>query len=315
MQPYQHFTLEERESLWFKRQEKKSIRQIAREMKRNPSSISRELKRNGKKEGSYNAWWGCSLYIWRRKKCGRKSRIGQDEKLRQFICEGLNRFWSPEIIAAKWNETNPGEKITYSSIYNALKKDLIEGYSRKKHLRRQGKKKYIRGSSAAIHPEHRIGDRPNEIDERKRIGDWEGDTILGGLNKGGLISLVDRKSRYLILSLIQNKSAKETKQILCNSLKDKPVLSITLDNGCEFAGFKDIEKQLNTTIYFAEPHSPWQRGSNENINGLVRWFFPKGFDFRTVTQEQVDIVTDIINNRPRKCLGWLTPLDLFRCCT
>ena len=127
MQPYQHFTLEERESLWFKRQERKSIRQIAREMKRNPSSISRELKRNGKKDGSYNAWWGCSLYIWRRKKCGRKSRIGQDEKLRQFICEGLNRFWSPEIIAAKWNETNPGEKITYSSIYNALKKDLIEG--------------------------------------------------------------------------------------------------------------------------------------------------------------------------------------------
>ncbi len=163
----------------------------------------------------------------------------------------------------------------------------------------------------SIHPDRTIPQWPEEIRRRERIGDWEGDTVYGGIGKGLLVTQVDRKSRFLRAGLLAKRDASLTKDVICSLLKDIPVKSISLDNGSEFSEFHALEKELHTLVYFAEPHKPWQRGTNENTNDILRFFFPKGFDFRTVSQELVELVVDLINNRPRKCLGWRTPAEVF----
>lgn len=313
MKSYTHFTMEERECLRIKLTEGKSMRQIARELGRNVSSVSREYARNKKKDGSYNAYWGWSQYRHRRKKCVRRYLLEKDKELCEFVMQGLDQYWSPEIIAARWE----GRSFSPSTIYRALKQKRLIGYSERGHLRRHGIRKYCRGDNRSIHPEHSIHERPEWINERSRIGDWEGDTVLGGPGKGGLVTLVERRSRYLKMALIGDKQAATVEQRLYQALHGDniPVESITFDNGSEFANFRSIEKTLEATVYFADTHSPWQRGANENVNGLIRFFFPKGTDFRTVSEMDVLRVMTLINNRPRKCLAWLSPSEFLRCCS
>ena len=131
------------------------------------------------------------------------------------------------------------------------------------------------------------------------------------------MTCVDRKSRYLTVCLLSKNNAQMTTQAVCLALKDLPVHSLTLDNGVEFAEHRNIEAQLGTPVFFADPHSPWQRGANENTNGLLRFFFPRGSDFRDITHQQADEVADLLNTRPRKCLGGLSPNDVFfaKCCS
>lgn len=320
MQSYTHFTLSERENLRILLEQGKSFRQIAIELGRNPSSISREMKRNGKKDGSYNAWWATSLYIYRRKRCVQQGRLESDPELMSFVKEKLQQFWSPQIIVVKWKELYPSAKLSPSTIYAALRQKRIYGYSEQKHLMRHGKLRFKNAGTTGLNPikpEHNIREWPQDIKNRARIGDWEGDTIRGGLQKGYLFTCVDRKSRYVALASIPGKRTKEeTAQAVCRALNGLPVKSLTLDNGTEFADHRNIAKYLNTTVYFADPSSPWQRGSNENINGWLRFFFPKGCDFRNISQEELDRVCSLLNNRPRKCLGWLSPVDfLSKCCT
>lgn len=317
MQFYKHFTLEERDSLRIKLSEEKSLRKIAKEMGRNVSSISRELRRNRNRDGTYNAWRGCVLYIIRRKRCKRKNRLGTDMELNQWVKECLDKYWSPEIITARWKRNHPDAKLSYSTIYRSLKGNGITGYKARTHLRRHGKRKYDKNANTnSIQPEHLIREWDEKTRSRAEFGHWEGDTIYGAIGKGLLVTCVDRKSRYLAVSLLKSRECVLTKEAIVNALKGQKVLSLSLDNGSEFAAFKQIEKELNTTVYFADPHSPWQRGSNENINGLLRFFFPKGTNFLGVTQEELDHVLTLINNRPRKCLGWLSPIEfLSKCCT
>jgi Transposase and inactivated derivatives, IS30 family len=156
-----------------------------------------------------------------------------------------------------------------------------------------------------------IRNRPDAVNRRDRIGDWEGDTIYGAIGKGYLVTCVDRKSRYFAAALLSKRSEQQMREALKEALRGLPVYTLSLDNGSEFAEYKEIEKDLGATVYFADPHSPWQRGSNENINGLVRFFFPKGADFKAVAQEELYRVIELINERPRKCLGWLSPKDVF----
>ena len=320
MQSYTHFTLSEREILLEKLNEKKSLRKIAEEIGRNVSSISRELKRNKNhsphNKRKYHPWQATILYIVRRKKCRRAYRIDNDAKLLEAIKEGLSQYWSPEIITARW-KMNEG-KLSHSTIYAALRRKAIIGFTRQTYLRRRGKKKN-RNHCYTIHPEHIISDRPAIVESRERFGDWEGDTIYGGLGKGYLLTCVDRKSRILAAATAKDKYNTTINESFETAFKniDLPIETMTLDNGSEFGGFKELEKLLKTTIYFAHPHSPWERGSNENINGLLRFFFPKGCDFRTVSDEYLGYVVTLINNRPRKCLGWLSPVEFInkKCCT
>lgn len=316
MQSYQHLTLEERGNLHHKLDEGKSLRSIAREMRRNVSSISRELSRNKNKDGSYNAWRGCTLYILRRRHCRRKYRFDADAELKGWVNECLSVYWPPETIVATWKIKNVGSKLSHCTIYRALKSGRLVGISPKTHLRRRGRRKYAR-SSTTIHPENNIKDRPEIINSRGRVGDWEGDTVRSSVGKSCLATCVDRKSKFLAASLLKKGTIDLTNEAMKKALNGLPVHSITLDNGPEFAGYKALEDALHTTIFFADPYSPWQRGTNENTNGLLRFFFPKGTNFSTVSQQTLDYVVSLLNNRPRKCLGWLSPAQVlsFTCCT
>lgn len=150
---------------------------------------------------------------------------------------------------------------------------------------------------------------PEEIARRLTVGHLEGDTVLGKVGTGGILTFVDRVSKELRAARIVSKAAVPTRMAIVKLLKGQNVRSITLDNGCEFAQFREIERELDVPVYFAEPHKPWQRGTNENTNDLLRFFFPKGFDFRTLTDERLQEVVDLINHRPRKCLGWKSPAE------
>ncbi len=317
MQSYHHFTLSERENLRIKLSEKKSLREIAKELCRNVSSISRELKRNSGPKGTYNAWYGNCAYLHRRKNCRRTLRILSDPALEEFITSKLNRYWSPEQIVLQWKKEHPCAKLSHSTIYSALKRKSLSGYSERTHLLRRGRRKFKKGNVNPVKPERTISDWPDEIKLRSRTGDWEGDTIRGGVGKGYIVTCVDRKSRYLAMALLpKTRIATETTKAVCSALSGLPVHSLTFDNGTEFADYKNIEKSLHSPVFFADPHSPWQRGTNENTNGLLRFFFPKGSDFRQITQDRLDEVADLLNTRPRKCLDGLSPADfLAKCCT
>jgi IS30 family transposase len=317
MQPYHHFTLIERESLRNYLNEGKSKREIARLLGKSPSTISRELARNQNNNGSYNAWSATVRYIVRRKKSVRPLRLSVDKELMSWVRKCLDSYWSPEIIVGRWKKNHPRAKLSHSTIYRAIKRKLITGYTVQTHLRRRGKRKVNRSiNTNSIQPEHLIRDWDEKIKSRAELGHWEGDTIYGAKGKGFLVTCVDRKSRYLAAALLQNKERNLTRAAVVKALQGKKVGSLSLDNGSEFADFKQIEQELHTIVYFADPHSPWQRGSNENINGLIRFFFPKGSNFNQLSQDDLDNVLALINNRPRKCLDWLSPIEfLCKCCT
>lgn len=320
MKPYNHFTLSERRSLAEYLQNGLSYREIARRLDRNVSSISREVKRNlSTKKKKYNDWRATTLYIIRRKKCVRKNKILSNPELYDYVKIGLERTWSPEIISLKAAEI--GLKISVGAIYSAVKKGIFENITPKTHLMRRGKPKKSskNTSSATIKPELTIHQRDPIVLTKTRLGDLEGDTVLGGVGKGGLVSFVDVTSRFLYAKKWTKKDAQTVKDCIINCLKlsEIPIRTITLDNGSEFAQHKSIGEELEVPIYFCDTHSPWQRGLNENTNGLLRFFFPKGTNFLEVTDEEIENAVHIINSRPRKCLGLLSPIEFLskKCCT
>lgn len=321
MMSYTHFTLDERKYLQQLLSEGYSFRKIADILGRNVSSVSREVNRNKSKyppkkksnnKYRYHAWRAQVLSITRRRE-NKRLRLKPETEEWDYIVDKLNLFWSPEEIANRWKMDYPDKDcFGTSTIYRYIKNGRFEGISKKTHLRRRGKLIMPRNSCYnSIQPERIIPDWPEEIKQRTRIGDWEGDTVYGGIGKGLLITQVDRKSRFLCAALLPKREATLTRKTIVKMLRSLPVNSISLDNGSEFADFKKLEEELQTQVYFAQPHKPWQRGTNENTNDLLRFFFPKGFDFRSVSQDDVNFVVNLLNNRPRKCLGWHTPSEIF----
>ncbi len=314
MKSYNHFTPNERECLYLLLKNNYSITQIAKELGRDKSTISREIRRNSDGNGNYTPFDAHMLYLSRRNECKRKSRIKRSSRLYKYIKDKLRKFWSPEVISESWNKSNPDDRISFSTIYNAVKNGLFDGITVQTHLRRRGKKKYGKRSRfCTIQPEHTIHERPKKAEKRSECGHFEGDTVRGAVGKGCIVTFVDRKSRKLLSAVSKDMSSKSVYDAILRAFKGIHPKSITLDNGSEFALFKQLEKALDTTVYFADPHSPWQRGSNENINDCLRFFFPKGFDFRTLSDEQLNKVVDIINSRPRLCLNLFSPNRIFRC--
>ena len=325
---YTHFTLEDRRYLQQLLSEEKSFREIAALMDRSPSSISREVRRNKSQYRAnrktdnpycYNHWRAQCNYITRRRQQGPRALLPGSEEW-NYVIKGLEKTWTPEEIAGRWHLKHPQKKpLSVSTIYRYIYKKIFPKITAKDYLRQRGKRRQTRNANYnTIHPDRIIPEWPDEIRNRERIGDWEGDTMYGGVGKGLLATAVDRKSRITRAGLLESRNALLVKDTMCKMLEGLPVHSISLDNGSEFAEFRALEQELGTKVYFAEPHKPWQRGTNENTNGLLRFFFPKGFDFRTITQEDVDAVVDLLNNRPRKCLGWKTPAEVFYeewCCT
>lgn len=314
MKPYTHFTPEERICLEVMRKKGIKISEIAKSLNRDRSSIYRELNRNQSKTGEYTAIDAIYLYKNRRKRSVRRARIKPNSNIYRFIRKRLKKYWSPELISKKWNVKHVNNRISFATIYRAVKNGSFGGITSRNNFRRRGKPiTRDRSRFNTIQPEHTIHEWPEAIKQRIRPGDWEGDTLRGSPGKGGLLTLVDRRSRYLIAVLIHSFSSKTLKAAILQAYKDTHPKSITLDNGPEFALFREFEKELDTTVYFADPHSPWQRGSNENMNGLLRFWFPKGFDFRNISQSDVDRVVDLINSRPRACLNYRSPKQIFCC--
>lgn len=319
MRPYNHLTTEERACLSEYRREGKNDSEIARLLERAPSTISRERKRNrNKNEGcngtDYNPIAATNRYKSRRRQgCVRKPRLLPGSQLYCYVCEKLKRTWSPEEIVLTWKREHPGEKLSASTIYRAVKSGALPGIAARTHLRRKGKKKYAgRKKFSTIKPEHTIHDRPEIVEKRERVGDWEGDTVAGGVGKGYLATLVERRLRYVVAVKVNTLNAEVVSDAVIRALQSSglPVRTITFDNGSEFACYKKIEEALQATVYFADPHSPWQRGCNECYNDRWRFFFPKGTDLRDVPEEYIAQVCSLINERPRKCLGLQSPSSL-----
>lgn len=321
MKSYKHFTLDERKFLQQLLAEGYSFRKIADFLGRNVSSVSREVNRNRSKYPPkkpsnnpfrYHAWRAQTLATIRRRE-NKHFRLCSGTEEWDYIVEKLNLYWSPEQICERWKLDYPERpSFCVSTIYRYIKAKKFDGITRKTHLRRRGKLVLPRSSNYnSIQPDRIIPNWPDIIKTRSRIGDWEGDTVYGGVGKGFLVTQVDRKSRYLCAALLSKREALLTRKTIVKMMDGLPVKSISLDNGSEFADFHELEKELQTQVYFAEPHKPWQRGTNENTNDILRFFFPKGFDFHSIEQDDVDFVVNLINNRPRKCLGWKTPAEVF----
>lgn len=319
MLSYIHFTHNERICLQNLLSEGKSLRQIASVLGRSPSTISREIKRNHIKypkhksnnKYHYHHWRAQILTICRRKQ-DRRTALKPNSFKYNYIIEKLNQFWSPEQISMRLRTDYPDQIVGVSTIYRYIKRKDFSGITQRTHLRRKGKNRHlVHKNCYVIHPPRRIPEWTEEIKSRSRIGDWEGDTIYGGIGKGLVVTLVDRKSRFLRAGLLNSRNAEETRNVIEQMLSGHAIYSLSLDNGSEFADFKILEENINAPVYFAEPHKPWQRGTNENTNDILRFFFPKGYDFHKLTQARLDAIVDMINARPRKCLNWKSPREIF----
>ncbi|MGL5245755.1 MAG: IS30 family transposase [Sarcina sp.] len=301
-----------------------SISKIARELNRNKSTISREIKRNNL-NGCYSAHSAEELYKLRRTKCKPKGKLS-NATLVNYVQEKLNNHWSPEQIAGRItidNITN-GVYISFSTIYRWIYNDYLNKCY-VKLLRRKGKSLRPKETRGKFNIGKTIKDRPKEVRKREILGHWELDTVVSsrGKSKACLSTYVERKTRLLKIKLMPNRKADTFNKYCFEAFKtfnNKSLKTLTVDRGKEFAGYIELEDSLKVDVYFADPYSSWQRGTNENTNGLIREFFPKKFDFSTITQYEVDIVENIINSRPRKCLDFKTPFEVFneeqaKCCT
>lgn len=307
----------------------KKIREIARELKRAPSTISRELKRGRCWRHPYLPSRAQKRYEKRRKNCGRAKKLsdaGNKRLVRELIEE---RQWSPEQISHRLKQEGHELTISTTTIYRAIHAGLFDGPNRKNghkrkvdlftsKLRRKGKKYRKDGQprrQSQFTIDHRIEERPEMATLRLTAGHFEADTVAGKRNTGRIVSLVDRKSRYTLASKVEKAEAQIVSERIIEMLDALPedlVKTVTPDRGREFAFYRTVTEALpHVTFYFANPHSPWERGTNENTNGLLREYFPKGCDMLKVTEKQLQEKIVNMNLRPRKCLDWKTPYEVF----
>ena len=242
-------------------------------------------------------------------------------QLVHYVKYKLAEDWSPEQIASRLTVDYPNSKtmrIFHETIYQWVYSDAMNGgdlytHLRRHHKRRRKQRRY--GSCRGLIPGRvSISKRPEAVDNRKRFGDWEGDTLEGAKGSGGMASHVERKSRYLVTAKLSDKTAETMTIASAKAFRRVPKVmrkTLTVDNGKEFAYFKQLEKKTGFSIYFADPYSAWQRGSNENTNGLIRQYFPKGTNFKDITNKDLALVVKKLNHRPRKSLNYQTPHEVF----
>ena len=301
---YTHLTQEERYQIYALKRAGITQKVIASILKRSESTISREINRNSGKRG-YRPKQAQYKSLMRRAINAR--RINDQDW--QWSKSKLQEEWSPEQISHFVG-------ISHETIYQRIYQDKSQGGLLWRYLRCQKKYKKRYGlleRRGNIPNRLSIEERPSLVNERSRLGDWEGDTIIGKNHKQALVSIVERKSKLTLIHKVARKTAQAVRVAVIDLLKPfkNNVLTITVDNGREFAGHQEIAQQLEANVYFAHPYSSWERGTNENTNGLIRQYFPKHRDFSTITQEEINMVMNRLNNRPRKTLGYKTPNQVF----
>lgn len=306
------------------KKEGKSLSEIARALGRNKGTISREVKRNGSPDfGFYNMPWVHQKAVRRKKRACKRLRM-KNERVMRYVRAKLKEGWSPEQISGRIGIDQPGLSISHEAIYQYIysfsrssRKELA-AYLRRSHSRRKKKAAGRKPRRTKILNRVPIDERPVAVEARQEFGHWECDSLQTG-KKGGVIlnSLVERKSLLLMLTRVHSKSADDTSGTIISRLQVLPEearRTLTMDNGTENAGHEDITAAIGTRCYFTHPYASWQRGICENINGLVRWYFPKGTDFSKIPDEQIVLVESLINNRPRKRLGYKTPIEVASSC-
>ncbi|MDR3443293.1 MAG: IS30 family transposase [Legionella sp.] len=287
---------------------------IANELGISPSTISRELRRNKRWNGVYCPEQATSFYKTRRKDSRKPKKFTPN--VIQQVKEKLLFEWSPEQISG-YGKRHGLFEISHERIYQYILADKKTGGTLYQHLR-CGKKRYRKryGSPKRTHTiKNRIfiDDRPEEVNQKSRIGDWEIDTIIGKSHQDAIVTIVERLSKKTIIGRVTTKKSHEVAQEIVSLLSPikSHVLTITSDNGTEFAQHEWIAKNLEASIFFAHPYHSWERGLNENTNGLIRQYIPKGSSFADLTPEKINQVETLLNSRPRKSLNYATPDEIF----
>lgn len=311
-----HLTLADRDRIAQLKSQRYSNKEIAEQLGRHRCTIGRELRRNASGQEYFAG--AAQLQAQARRSSRQLQRKCERPAVEKTIRRLLASRDSPAEIAARMQHERPQRSedcVCASTIYRWIEAQGERRAYWRSFLRRRGKRPYKpRQPSAGARQKARIDQRPAVIEERGRIGDFEGDLVLGKPGSGGLQTLVDRQSRYTILMKVERKSADYVARKTRERLKTLPAdkrHSITYDNGGEFQLCPRLERSLGMKLYWAQPGCPYQRGTNENTNGLARQFFPKGTDFNTVSHARTREVEDLLNHRPRKCLGWRTPHEVF----
>ena len=268
-------------------------------------SISREFRRNCYANGDYAAYHADRLYRKRRKNCGRKAKL-LDDAIRNYVMEKMNLRWSPEQIAGRSKRDKEPFCISFPTIYRAIDSGILPPQL-KKIMRFKWKHKKCKGTDnrGKIPDTTPISERPAGAENRSRYGHWESDTVLGMRKTGCFGTHVERKSGYLVTFRIDDRQDNAFNHATIkafSSIPEKLKKSFTVDNGKEFAAHKALAEDTGMKVFFCDPYSPWQRGTNENTNGLLRQFFPKGTSFANVSDDDLQRVVDLINNRPANVL-------------
>ena len=326
---YQHLSAEERAVIQIERRNGLSLRAIARSLDRNASTVSRELSRNevevepGRRV-RYEAKTAGVAYRMRRARSVRRHKLVEGGWLRERVEDHLvYDRWSPQQIAARlriMHPDDPARHVSHETIYAAiyahprgsLKEAMVEALRQEKPSR--GRRRTTAAKGGFVPEALRIVHRPEEVAERKLPGHWEGDLIKGAFNRSCVGTLVERKTRFVVLCRMDGCTAQDALEGFTRQMKKLPAFlreSLTYDRGSELACHAALSRRLNIDIWFADPHAPWQRGSNENTNGLLRQFMPKGLDLSNVSQEELNHVAKLLNGRPRETLGWKTPAEMM----
>lgn len=289
--------------------------EISIRLGREKSTIGRFIQRNTGEDRRFNADMAWENIAVRKHKANAHPRILDDSLLEKFVLEKIETFWTPEQIAGRWKQTT-GEPLSHETIYQYIYKHHPEMVSL--YFRRRGKHYRNHRLEEAceryrVKGKRMIDERPPEVDERRELGHWEGDSIVGKDKRQIILTNVERKSGYLLAAKSRAKSAAVAvvTEDLFEALPDSLKVSIAYDQGREFALHRTIEAVTRMTVYFCHKSSPWERGTNENTNGLLRWFIPKKTDFETVTERDLRHYVELLNNRPRKRLNYLTPAEVF----
>lgn len=311
-----HLTWQERYQIERLSTEGHKAQVIALRLGRHRSCIYGELKRGRQPDGRYSA----DHAQLHRDECGQRSAANHQVKpasLWKEVRYGLKLRWTPEQVTGRFDlvvgrAPRWEERVSTPAIYAWIRK---HAHGLTTHLRRLGQNKVRRrgkrgGSLPASRP--RIDERPKQVESRRTFGHWEGDSVLGRRGTTArLVTLVERKSRYLVMRHVDDGRADTVGNAITGALAKLPVKTLTFDNGSEFAAYEQMERKLDCKTYFADAYSPWQRGSNENCNGLVRDFAPRTRDFSKLSHQFVAAAADNLNHRPRKCLGFLTSHEVL----
>ena len=326
LRPYQRrrsplrLSLEERERIVVGIAEGKSAAAIARELGRSPSTVSREIERNGGRE-SYRAAASDERALERARR-PRPSKLAASPRLRRVVEQGLDQHWSPQQISARLRIDFPDEPdmwISHEAIYQALfvdsRRALPRDLAKRLRTRRVHRRPRGRRQGGPLRNMVPIENRPAEINRRTSPGHWEGDLIIGRSGRSAVATLVERQTRYtMLVALPGGRTAASVTAALTstfNAMAPSEVVSLTWDQGKEMADHETLSAATGIPIYFCKPSSPWQRSTNENTNGLLRQYLPKGTDLAVVAPRRLQAIADELNNRPRRVLGWMTPSERY----